>query len=89
MVVFLLLILSHSVLIEICFTESDTLISKYKDARENVDMLINLGASIWYRVDATQIKAHPDLWWKKFDRIVYNFPHAGFFGKEDDPNLIM
>ncbi|KAL8469617.1 hypothetical protein ACS0TY_032463 [Phlomoides rotata] len=66
----------------------DALISKYKDARENVDMLITLGASLWYGVDATQMKNHPDLWWKKFDRIVYNFPHAGFHGKEDDPSLI-
>jgi hypothetical protein len=27
---------------------------------------------------------HPHLRSKLFDRVVFNFPHAGFFGKEDN-----
>ncbi|KAL6496405.1 hypothetical protein OROGR_029665 [Orobanche gracilis] len=66
----------------------EELIAKYKDAQENVAMLTALGASVLFRVDATQMKNLPDLWWRKFHRIIYNFPHAGFHGKEDNPNLI-
>ncbi|KAL6496404.1 hypothetical protein OROGR_029662 [Orobanche gracilis] len=66
----------------------EELIAKYKDAQENVAMLTALGASVLFRVDATKMKNLPDLWWRKFHRIIYNFPHAGFHGKEDNPNLI-
>ncbi|KAK9733200.1 hypothetical protein RND81_04G051000 [Saponaria officinalis] len=34
------------------------------------------------------MKLHPDLRMRRFDRIVYNFPHAGFYGKEDSLCLI-
>ncbi|KAK6143627.1 hypothetical protein DH2020_023975 [Rehmannia glutinosa] len=47
------------------------------------------GANVLHGVDATQMKILPDLRWKKFHRIIYNFPHAGFHGKEDNPDLIM
>ncbi|CAI0394942.1 unnamed protein product [Linum tenue] len=31
---------------------------------------------------------HPHLKILRFDRIIFNFPHAGFHGKEDSPKLI-
>ncbi|KAF6164057.1 hypothetical protein GIB67_037466 [Kingdonia uniflora] len=47
-----------------------------------------LGATILHGVDATKMKLHTDLKMRKFDRIIYNFPHAGFHRKEDDAFLI-
>uniref|UniRef100_A0A803LL98 25S rRNA (uridine-N(3))-methyltransferase BMT5-like domain-containing protein n=1 Tax=Chenopodium quinoa TaxID=63459 RepID=A0A803LL98_CHEQI len=34
------------------------------------------------------MKDHPLLKCRKFDCIVYNFPHAGFYGSEDNPDMI-
>ncbi|KAK5845006.1 uncharacterized protein LOC108482069 isoform X2 [Gossypium arboreum] len=34
------------------------------------------------------MKHHTDLANRKFDRIIFNFPHAGFYGKEDNPHMI-
>ncbi|KAK9212921.1 hypothetical protein WN943_002305 [Citrus x changshan-huyou] len=33
------------------------------------------------------MKEHPELSKRKFDRIIFNFPHAGFHGREDDDEL--
>lgn len=62
--------------------------TKYKNAKSNLDQLVNLGASLIHGLDATKMKLHSDLKMRKFDLIVYNFPHAGFHGKEDDYRLI-
>ncbi|XP_074303452.1 uncharacterized protein At4g26485-like [Silene latifolia] len=66
----------------------ETLTKKYKNAISNVMALVRLGASVINGVDATKMKLHPHLTLRRFDRIVYNFPHAGFYGKEDDLHVI-
>ncbi|PWA53149.1 hypothetical protein CTI12_AA447580 [Artemisia annua] len=63
-------------------------INKYKRAQANLDMLYHFGAKLLHGVDATEMEQHTDLQERKFDRIVYNFPHAGFHGKEDDDRVI-
>lgn len=70
-------------------SEPDALISKYKQAKSNLENLERLGASLLHGVDATKMKFHPDLRMRRFDRIVFNFPHAGFHGKEDGLQLVM
>ncbi|KAI3769112.1 hypothetical protein L6452_00211 [Arctium lappa] len=67
----------------------DVVIRKYKRAKTNLDRLYKLGARLLYGVDARTMKLHVDLHMRKFDRVVYNFPHAGFFGKESDHGVIM
>ncbi|KAI3456765.1 hypothetical protein Pfo_013428 [Paulownia fortunei] len=67
----------------------DELMVKYKNAYANLAFLEFLGASVLHGVDATKMKILPDLQWKKFHRIIFNFPHAGFHRKEDNPDLIM
>ncbi|KAK8937610.1 hypothetical protein KSP40_PGU013435 [Platanthera guangdongensis] len=47
-----------------------------------------MGATIIHEVDARQMRVHPILRRRKFDRIVYNFPHAGFKGPEDSIKMI-
>ncbi|KAI8553066.1 hypothetical protein RHMOL_Rhmol06G0316100 [Rhododendron molle] len=64
------------------------LIKKYKQANSNLVKLVNLRAELFHGVDATKMKLHPDLKMRKFDRIIFNFPHAGFHGKEDNKLLI-
>ncbi|KAH7861773.1 hypothetical protein Vadar_030771 [Vaccinium darrowii] len=66
----------------------DMLIEKYKQVKLNLEKLKLLGASILHEVDATNMKLHTDLKMRKFDRIIFNFPHAGFHGKEDSIHLI-
>nr|DAD23726.1 TPA_asm: hypothetical protein HUJ06_025189 [Nelumbo nucifera] len=65
-----------------------TLVKKYKDAKSNLEQLEKLGATLLHGVDATRMKFHTDLRMRKFDRIIFNFPHAGFHGKEEDIQLI-
>ncbi|KAJ9562506.1 hypothetical protein OSB04_007666 [Centaurea solstitialis] len=67
----------------------DVVVRKYKKAKRNVDRLSQLGAQLLYGVDARTMKLHIDLHMRKFDRIVYNFPHAGFLGKENNQGVIM
>lgn len=50
--------------------------------------LKRLGATVLHGVDAKTMRFHTDLKNKRFDRIVFNFPHAGFKGKEDDMHMI-
>ncbi|KAF8050633.1 hypothetical protein N665_1917s0001, partial [Sinapis alba] len=66
----------------------DDVVRKYKKARSNLDTLKRLGASLLHGVDATKLQLHPHLNCRRFDRIIFNFPHAGFHGKETDSKLI-
>lgn len=48
----------------------------------NLDLLEEKGCTIIHKVDACYMCEHPLLSHRKFDRIVFNFPHAGFYGPE-------
>lgn len=64
------------------------MIKNYKAAKSNLENLGKLGASLLHGVDATKMKCHTDLKMRKFNRVVFNFPHVGFHGKEDSEKLI-
>ncbi|XP_019196226.1 PREDICTED: uncharacterized protein At4g26485-like isoform X1 [Ipomoea nil] len=66
----------------------DMVTKKYKNAKSNLEKLWHLGATILHEVNAIKMKQHTDLRMRKFDRIMFNFPHAGFYGKEDNIHLI-
>ncbi|CAM8997299.1 unnamed protein product [Rhodiola kirilowii] len=66
----------------------DEVIKKYKNGKLNIKKLKKLGAQILHGVDATKMMRHSDLKGRKFDRIVFNFPHAGFHGKEENIGMI-
>ncbi|KAE8654127.1 fasciclin-like arabinogalactan protein 1-like [Hibiscus syriacus] len=66
----------------------DDLKKKYKNAVSNLGNLEKLGASLLFEVDATKMKHHIVLANQKFDRIIFNFPHAGFHGREDNARMI-
>ncbi|CAL9219042.1 unnamed protein product [Arabidopsis halleri] len=68
--------------------EADDVVRKYKKARSNLETLKRLGAFLLHGVDATKLLLHPDLHYRRFDRVIFNFPHTGFHGKESDPSQI-
>ena len=51
--------------------------SKYPDAEQNVRVLREKGAQVLFGVDATRLERTSALKGRAFDRIVWNFPHAG------------
>ncbi|XP_010276750.1 PREDICTED: uncharacterized protein At4g26485-like [Nelumbo nucifera] len=53
------------------------LLFKHPTARENLDVLESLGGAIVHGMDSHTMVQHPFLKDRKFDRIVFNFPHAG------------
>lgn len=63
-------------------------VSRYAGGKSNLSELASLGATLLHGVDVTKMRFHKSLRGRKFDRIVFNFPHAGFNGKEDDPDVL-
>lgn len=55
----------------------DECIAKYPDAEQNVRVLREKGTQVLFGVDATKLEKTSALKGKLFDRIVWNFPHAG------------
>ena len=51
--------------------------SKYPDAAEIIAVLRNKGVEVLFGVDGTKLDRCAPLKGRKFDRIVWNFPHAG------------
>ncbi|XP_048527767.1 heavy metal-associated isoprenylated plant protein 41-like [Triticum urartu] len=64
------------------------LISMYIKAESNVAELKRLGATVLHGVSVKKMKKRTDLMSRRFDRIVFNFPHAGFIGKENQVHMI-
>ncbi|WVZ15990.1 hypothetical protein V8G54_013556 [Vigna mungo] len=56
----------------------------YAKASQNLKELGDLGCTILTQVNVMTMAQHPFLQHRKFDRIIYNFPHAGFSGRESD-----
>ena len=54
-------------------------VRKYDDARKNVDLLRAKGVNVLFDVDATALEKCSALAGKRFDRVVWNFPHLGMF----------
>lgn len=52
---------------------------KYPDAEEIVKTLRERGVEIYFGVDATRLERIAGLKGRNWDRIVWNFPHAGVF----------
>lgn len=61
----------------------DFLIKNYGNFPTNLSELETRGSVVLHGVDATKMAKHPQLARKKFDRIIFNFPHTGF--KQDSP----
>ncbi|CAD6224497.1 unnamed protein product [Miscanthus lutarioriparius] len=61
---------------------------KYRNAGSNIMELKRFGARVLHGVDVETMKLHNDLKNRRFDRVVFNFPHAGFRGGECEVHMI-
>ncbi len=52
---------------------------KYPESEEIVAFLKSKGVTVIFSVDGTHLEKHPSLKGRKWDRMVWNFPHAGEF----------
>lgn len=52
----------------------------YSNAMSNLKELEDRGCTILHGVDVHTMSQHPDLIYRRFDCIIYNFPHAGYLG---------
>lgn len=59
-------------------TEAECL-EKYPDAEEKIVVLREKGIKVLFGVDATKLEKCSALKERRFDKVVWNFPHAGFF----------
>ncbi|KAL2551240.1 uncharacterized protein Fot_04859 [Forsythia ovata] len=57
----------------------DFLKKNYKHAMSNIEKLRSRGCIVMHEIDATKIANHHSLGGKTFDRVIFNFPFAGFF----------
>ncbi|KAL2495933.1 uncharacterized protein Fot_39690 [Forsythia ovata] len=53
----------------------------YKHAMSNIEKLRSRGCIVMHEIDATKIANHHFLGGKTFDRVIFNFPFAGFFNE--------
>ncbi|GLJ08328.1 hypothetical protein SUGI_0086580 [Cryptomeria japonica] len=60
----------------------------YKSAGNSISNLLSRGACVLHEVDATMIDQLGLFRGTMFDRIVFNFPHSGFWGKEYSNEVI-
>jgi len=68
--------------------DAEKVLQLYESSHTTLSNLEGLGATILHGVDVTTMEKHDIIRRMKFHRIVYNFPHAGFYGKEDDKKVI-
>ncbi|KAK9937408.1 hypothetical protein M0R45_014202 [Rubus argutus] len=65
----------------------------YSNAMNNLKELEDRGCTILHGVDVHTMSQHPDLIYRRFDCIIYNFPHAGyvrgFSSSESDNSQIL
>ncbi|XP_057956774.1 uncharacterized protein At4g26485-like [Malania oleifera] len=67
----------------------DEVMRKHPSARGNLERLESLECTIIHEVDAHTMSLHPSLSRLPFDRIVFNFPHAGFILPEHNHMQIL
>ncbi|KAI0323058.1 hypothetical protein OF83DRAFT_1090509 [Amylostereum chailletii] len=70
------------------YDSEDECYAKYPDAIECVSALRAKGVHVLFGVDATRLDKCVALKGKRFDRIVWNFPHAGKGIADQDRNIL-
>ncbi|KAG6877606.1 hypothetical protein C0993_005732 [Termitomyces sp. T159_Od127] len=70
------------------YDTEDECYEKYADGREIVAYLRQRGAQILFGVDATKLEKTAALKGRRWDHIVWNFPHAGKGITDQDRNIL-
>ncbi|ORX61073.1 hypothetical protein BCR36DRAFT_315270, partial [Piromyces finnis] len=71
-----------------CYDTEIELKEKYNDATENINVIEDLGGKVLYQIDATKLASLKSFRGKRFDKIVFNFPHVGAGIKDQDRNIL-
>jgi len=71
-----------------CYDNETELKEKYSDAAENIEAIEDLGGRVLYQIDATKLASSKHFKGKRFDKIVFNFPHVGAGIKDQDRNIL-
>ncbi|XP_021755825.1 uncharacterized protein At4g26485-like [Chenopodium quinoa] len=74
---------SASNIIATSLNHEDFLTKNYRKFPNNKAELETRGSVVLHGVDATKMVNHPFVGSMMFDRVIFNFPHAGKFGKGD------
>ncbi|RUS18650.1 hypothetical protein BC938DRAFT_475920 [Jimgerdemannia flammicorona] len=76
-------------LVATCFDSEGVLIQKYEsEPSANIAVIEAVGGTVLYEVDATKLEKCKAIKGKRFDKIVFNFPHAGAGIKDQDRNIL-
>ena len=59
------------------YDSEEECLAKYADAQKKIDALRDKGVNILFGVDATTLEKVSQMTGKRWDRVVWNFPHAG------------
>ncbi|KAF8131651.1 hypothetical protein EV363DRAFT_173502 [Boletus edulis] len=70
------------------YDSQEACFSKYPDAETIVNTIQQCGAKVLFGIDATKLQKHPVLKGRRWDRIVWNFPHAGKGITDQDRNIL-
>lgn len=61
-----------------CLDSESVLYEKYGDeAKDNIEALQDLGVTVLFDVDGTQLNKHKLIRKNRYTKIIFNFPHAG------------
>lgn len=61
-----------------CLDSESVLYEKYGDeAKDNIEALQDLGVTVLFEVDGTQLGKHKLIRKNRYTKIIFNFPHAG------------
>lgn len=72
-----------------CFDTEEVLNQKYEDeSKDNIQVIEELGGTVLFEVDATQLEKCKAIKQRKFSKIVFNFPHAGTYSRDDDNDFV-
>ncbi|GLJ48967.1 hypothetical protein SUGI_1033150, partial [Cryptomeria japonica] len=67
---------------------AEDVLSSFSSAKESLEHLKRCGTTFLHGVDSTVMNKLEILRMRMFDRIVFNFPHAGFSQSEKDKKVI-
>ncbi|KAI5116431.1 hypothetical protein M0805_000210 [Coniferiporia weirii] len=70
------------------YDSEDECLAKYPEAHAIVKELRLKGVEVLFGIDATALEKHKLLKGRKWDRIVWNFPHAGKSITDQDRNIL-
>ncbi|KAI9570150.1 hypothetical protein HD554DRAFT_2019044 [Boletus coccyginus] len=70
------------------YDSEEACFSKYPDAQAIVSTIKHRGADVLFGIDATKLQKYPVLRGRRWDRIVWNFPHAGKGITDQDRNIL-